>query len=42
MLWFYRNKIGVGRTELTPVEIDASISEVFSLKQEAAESSVQR
>jgi putative transposase len=42
MLWFYRNKIGVGRTELTPVEIDASISEAFSLKQEAAESSVQR
>ena len=42
MLWFYRNKIGVGRTELTPVEIDVFISEAFSLKQEAAESSVQR
>ena len=42
MLWFYRNKIGVGHTELTPVEIEASVSEVFSRKQEAAESSVQR
>lgn len=42
MLWFYRNNIGVGRTELTPVEIDTSVSEVFSRKQEAVESSVQR
>ena len=42
MVWFYKNNIGVGRTELTPVEIDSSISEVFSRKQEAAESSVQR
>ena len=42
MLWFYRNKIGVGRIEFTPVEIETSVSEVFSRKQEAAESSVQR